>query len=71
MSSSSSDPARMSRETVRALAVAAGLKLTPERLDALAIQAEPYFDQIRSLDDLQGGGEPAAIFRLDDWETLK
>jgi len=71
MSSPSSAPTGSSRETVNALAAAAGLNLSPARLEALVIQAGPYLAQIRSLDDLKAGAEPASIFRLDDQELSK
>jgi hypothetical protein len=57
------------RETVRALAVAAGLAIEGQRLEGLTAQAASYLPMIRSLDGLRAVAEPAAIFRLDEQEA--
>ncbi|HET7092943.1 MAG TPA: hypothetical protein VFI22_05675 [Thermomicrobiales bacterium] len=53
---------------LQALAVAAGVELSPERAAALVSQAAPHFALLRAID--VGGDpatEPAAEFHLDRW----
>jgi hypothetical protein len=57
------DPAQ-----VAFLARLVGVELGEARAAALAVQAEPHFALLRTLDGLGArGAEPAAEFRLDQW----
>ena len=62
-------PRLTDQETVRALAIAAGLVIKGERLEGLTAQAASYLPMIRSLDGLRAATEPAATFRLDEREA--
>lgn len=55
---------RLTKETLTALAVLAGLELTDERLDELLPQVQRNIDAMASLDELDlENVEPAVIFQ--------
>jgi len=59
-------------ELVKNLAAMAGISLTDERAEALALQAEQQFALMRTLDALDPGlSEPMAEFRLDQQRSAE